>query len=164
MDTPPYSDVSAQFSPNHHPNHVNPDPHSLPGPSAVAHPHAPNGSASASASGSGNGPVSADLRSLYSSSLSALDTTPPPTLREILTAYKQKGDGDRDMLLAMLNAKTAEDQVRCRFISDALCFVYFAHMSPRPSVLPLSLLFDAPYLKLVIKRQSHSTVRTRTHK
>ncbi|KAF8078278.1 hypothetical protein FPV67DRAFT_1775514 [Lyophyllum atratum] len=34
----------------------------------------------------------------------------PPTLREILTAYRAKGDGDRDMLLAMLNAKTAEDQ------------------------------------------------------
>lgn len=37
--------------------------------------------------------------------------TPPPSLREILTAYRTKGDGDRDMLLAMLNAKTAEDQV-----------------------------------------------------
>ncbi|EEB87084.1 hypothetical protein MPER_15722, partial [Moniliophthora perniciosa FA553] len=35
---------------------------------------------------------------------------PPPTLREILTAYRTKGDGDREMLLAMLNAKTAEDQ------------------------------------------------------
>jgi hypothetical protein len=35
----------------------------------------------------------------------------PPSLREILTAYRTKGDGDRDMLLAMLNAKTAEDQV-----------------------------------------------------
>jgi len=37
---------------------------------------------------------------------------PPPSLREILGAYKAKGDGDRDMLLAMLNAKSAEDQVR----------------------------------------------------
>ncbi|KAJ7770789.1 hypothetical protein DFH07DRAFT_735309 [Mycena maculata] len=36
--------------------------------------------------------------------------TPPPTLRDILGAYKANGEGDRDMLLAMLNAKTAEDQ------------------------------------------------------
>ncbi len=36
---------------------------------------------------------------------------PSPTLREILDAYKAKGDGDRDMLLAMLNAKSSEDQV-----------------------------------------------------
>ena len=36
---------------------------------------------------------------------------PPPSLREILAAYRTKGDGDRDMLLAMLNAKTAEDEV-----------------------------------------------------
>lgn len=36
---------------------------------------------------------------------------PPPSLREILGAYRSKGDGDRDMLIAMLNAKSAEDQV-----------------------------------------------------
>ncbi|KAH0838517.1 hypothetical protein J3R83DRAFT_6834 [Lanmaoa asiatica] len=35
---------------------------------------------------------------------------PPPCLREILGAYRSKGDGDRDMLIAMLNAKSAEDQ------------------------------------------------------
>ncbi|KAF8527900.1 hypothetical protein BU17DRAFT_81139 [Hysterangium stoloniferum] len=39
-----------------------------------------------------------------------IDQPPPPTLREILSAYRSKGDGDRDMLLAMLNAKSAEDQ------------------------------------------------------
>lgn len=36
---------------------------------------------------------------------------PPPSLREILEAYKARGDGDREMLLAMLNAKSSEDQV-----------------------------------------------------
>ncbi|KAI0322296.1 hypothetical protein OF83DRAFT_1049666, partial [Amylostereum chailletii] len=35
----------------------------------------------------------------------------PPTLREILGAYRTRGDGDREMLLAMLSAKSAEDQV-----------------------------------------------------
>ncbi|KAH8120577.1 hypothetical protein DFH11DRAFT_75137 [Phellopilus nigrolimitatus] len=39
-----------------------------------------------------------------------LDQPPPPSLREILAAYKSRGDGDREMLLAMLNAKSAEDQ------------------------------------------------------
>ena len=36
---------------------------------------------------------------------------PPPTLREILGAYRSRGDGDREMLMAMLHAKSAEDQV-----------------------------------------------------
>ncbi|KAF5374854.1 hypothetical protein D9758_000072 [Tetrapyrgos nigripes] len=48
--------------------------------------------------------------SLLASARNVLDQPPPPTLREILVAYRAKGDGDRDMLLAMLNAKTAEDQ------------------------------------------------------
>ncbi|KAJ3513736.1 hypothetical protein NLJ89_g2781 [Agrocybe chaxingu] len=46
-----------------------------------------------------------DVKRLLSSAFNVLDT-----LREILSAYRTKGDGDRDMLLAMLNAKTAEDQ------------------------------------------------------
>ena len=36
----------------------------------------------------------------------------PPSVKEILTAYATKGDGDRDVLLAILHAKAAEDQVR----------------------------------------------------
>ncbi|KAF9474308.1 hypothetical protein BDN70DRAFT_936768 [Pholiota conissans] len=51
-----------------------------------------------------------DMKRLISSAHAALEQPPPPSLREILTAYRTKGDGDRDMLLAMLNAKTAEDQ------------------------------------------------------
>jgi len=50
------------------------------------------------------------LGHVISSASSVLDQTPPPTLRDILGAYKANGEGDRDMLLAMLNAKTAEDQ------------------------------------------------------
>lgn len=42
---------------------------------------------------------------------SLYDQPPPPSLREILAAYKANGDGDREMLLTMLNAKAAEDQV-----------------------------------------------------
>ncbi|KAJ7225855.1 hypothetical protein GGX14DRAFT_693732 [Mycena pura] len=47
---------------------------------------------------------------VVSSASLVLDQAPPPSLRDILTAYKANGDGDREMLLAMLNAKTAEDQ------------------------------------------------------
>ncbi|KAJ7456652.1 hypothetical protein FB451DRAFT_1276747 [Mycena latifolia] len=50
------------------------------------------------------------LGHVVSSASSVLDQPPPPSLRDILGAYKANGDGDRDMLLAMLNAKTAEDQ------------------------------------------------------
>ncbi|KAH7340294.1 hypothetical protein B0J17DRAFT_715523 [Rhizoctonia solani] len=40
----------------------------------------------------------------------ALSQAPPPSLREILSAYNSKGEGDREMLVALLNAKSAEDQ------------------------------------------------------
>lgn len=39
-----------------------------------------------------------------------LNAPPPPTLRDIITAYRAKGNGEKDLLLAMLNAKAAEDQ------------------------------------------------------
>ncbi|KAF8226112.1 hypothetical protein L208DRAFT_1407643 [Tricholoma matsutake] len=57
-------------------------------------------------------PSSPDINHLVTSAFSVLEQSPPPSLREILVAYRSKGDGDRDMLLAMLNAKSAEDQVR----------------------------------------------------
>jgi len=47
---------------------------------------------------------------LLASTWQVLDQPPPPTLREILGAYRSRGDGDREMLMAMLNAKSAEDQ------------------------------------------------------
>ncbi|EKM83454.1 hypothetical protein AGABI1DRAFT_110115 [Agaricus bisporus var. burnettii JB137-S8] len=51
-----------------------------------------------------------DIKRMVASSFQILDKPTPPTLREILAAYRANGDGDRDMLLAMLNAKAAEDQ------------------------------------------------------
>ncbi|KAI5124434.1 hypothetical protein M0805_008318 [Coniferiporia weirii] len=54
--------------------------------------------------------ITPTMRSLLASTWQVLDQPPPPSLREILAAYKQKGDGDREMLLAMLNAKSSEDQ------------------------------------------------------
>ncbi|KAH9964287.1 hypothetical protein BC827DRAFT_67909 [Russula dissimulans] len=49
-------------------------------------------------------------KSLLASTWQVLDQPPPPTLREILGAYRSRGDGDREMLIAMLHAKSAEDQ------------------------------------------------------
>ena len=50
----------------------------------------------------------------------------PPSVREILTAYTTKGtEADREVLLAILQAKAAEDQVSpnhnvffARFVDD----------------------------------------------
>ncbi|KAI0762674.1 hypothetical protein C8Q74DRAFT_170230 [Fomes fomentarius] len=50
------------------------------------------------------------MKALVTSSWRVVEQPPPPTLREILEAYKARGDGDREMLLAMLNAKSSEDQ------------------------------------------------------
>ncbi|THH23111.1 hypothetical protein EUX98_g8066 [Antrodiella citrinella] len=64
------------------------------------------------------------VKSLLTSTWHVLDQPPPPSLREILGAYKAKGDGDREMLISMLNAKSAEDQVRAPppyFLTLASC-------------------------------------------
>ncbi|KZT19394.1 hypothetical protein NEOLEDRAFT_1245896 [Neolentinus lepideus HHB14362 ss-1] len=50
------------------------------------------------------------MKALFESSWRVLEQLPPPSMREILGAYNARGDGDREMLLAMLNAKSAEDQ------------------------------------------------------
>ncbi|VDB99336.1 unnamed protein product [Peniophora sp. CBMAI 1063] len=54
--------------------------------------------------------VYASPRQIVQSSWNVIDQPPPPSLREILGAYRSRGDGDREMLLAMLSAKSAEDQ------------------------------------------------------
>ena len=51
------------------------------------------------------------MRSILLDAANDLDHPNPPSLRDILAAYKHKGDGDREMLLAMLDAKSAEDKV-----------------------------------------------------
>ncbi|KAG2044286.1 hypothetical protein BDR03DRAFT_938833 [Suillus americanus] len=91
--------------------------------------------------------IEADYRRLVMSSSQILEQAPPPSLREILGAYKSKGDGDRDMLIAMLNAKSAEDQ---RLASVAslhrtlleMSAVDARHASPPPPLPP-----SAPYSK-----------------
>ncbi|KIY51343.1 hypothetical protein FISHEDRAFT_56853 [Fistulina hepatica ATCC 64428] len=62
-------------------------------------------------SGQATSRYNGDIKSLNRSAHIILEQPPPPTLREILSAYTTKGDGDREMLLAMLNAKSSEDQL-----------------------------------------------------
>ncbi|KAL1737989.1 hypothetical protein HDZ31DRAFT_70530 [Schizophyllum fasciatum] len=54
--------------------------------------------------------ASLQLQSAIMTASALLEQPPPPSVREILAAYSSRGDGDREMLLAMLNAKSAEDQ------------------------------------------------------
>ncbi|KAG9094037.1 hypothetical protein FS749_013257 [Ceratobasidium sp. UAMH 11750] len=54
--------------------------------------------------------MSPPTKSMLDSTFQALSQAPPPSIREILGAYSAKGEGDRDMLVALLNAKSAEDQ------------------------------------------------------
>ncbi|KAI1797603.1 hypothetical protein LXA43DRAFT_981224 [Ganoderma leucocontextum] len=83
-----------------------------------------------------------NMRSILSSSWRVLEQAPPPTLREILEAYKAKGDGDREMLLAMLNAKSSEDQRLASFatLHRTMLDMYQApHVQPAPPGLPLHI-------------------------
>ncbi|KAF8203230.1 hypothetical protein BJ912DRAFT_943329 [Pholiota molesta] len=76
-----------------------------------------------------------DVKRLISSAHAALEQPPPPSLREILTAYRTKGDGDRDMLLAMLNAKTAEDERLASVTSlHRTILEIYQHSPPQPLV------------------------------
>ncbi|KAF7789217.1 hypothetical protein EIP86_000158 [Pleurotus ostreatoroseus] len=60
---------------------------------------------------SGRDAHDAAMRALLASTWQVMDQVqrPPPTMNDILGAYRAKGDGDREMLLALLNAKTAEE-------------------------------------------------------
>ncbi|KAG1834491.1 hypothetical protein EV424DRAFT_1362048 [Suillus variegatus] len=94
--------------------------------------------------------IEADYRRLIMSSSQILEQAPPPSLREILGAYKSKGDGDRDMLIAMLNAKSAEDQRLASVASLHRTLLEMSaadarHTSPPPPSHPLPPA--APYSK-----------------
>ncbi|KAJ3822646.1 hypothetical protein EV361DRAFT_901344 [Lentinula raphanica] len=112
----------------------------------------------------------ADKSQILVSALRTLEQTPPPSLREILNAYRAKGDGDRDMLLAMLNAKNAEDRriaetsALHRTILESL-----NHESPSSPNLP-PLVYPNPSqhpyqtkLPNVSTGQSYASKRTSSH-
>ncbi|KAG8905929.1 hypothetical protein FRB99_007934 [Tulasnella sp. 403] len=54
--------------------------------------------------------TSASNHNIWDSAWNACTQVPPPNLTDVLGAYAQKGDGDREMLLNILKAKSAEDQ------------------------------------------------------
>ncbi|KAI0757302.1 hypothetical protein C8Q80DRAFT_1116492 [Daedaleopsis nitida] len=85
-------------------------------------------------------PPDETMKSLVASSWRVMDQPPPPTLREILEAYKARGDGDREMLLAMLNAKSAEDQRLASLATlhrTMLDMYQVPHAQTVPSIPPL---------------------------
>ncbi|KAG9014852.1 hypothetical protein FRB94_009010 [Tulasnella sp. JGI-2019a] len=47
---------------------------------------------------------------IWDSAWATINQAPPPTLTDVLGAYAQKGENDREMLLRILQAKSAEDE------------------------------------------------------
>ncbi|KAF9270504.1 hypothetical protein L218DRAFT_1071924 [Marasmius fiardii PR-910] len=85
-----------------------------------------------------------------------LSSPPPPSLRDILTAYRTKGDGDREMLLAMLNAKSAEDNrlAQTASLQRTLIEVYNQQTALPPPPPPLPV--HDSYYSRKRHRSSHS--------
>ncbi|KAF9036506.1 hypothetical protein BDZ89DRAFT_1061813 [Hymenopellis radicata] len=94
---------------------------------------------------------------LFATARELVNQPPPPSLREILSAYRAKGDGDRDMLLAMLNAKTAEEQSHsnraalCRTLIEAQ-----QHISYPPSP-PMHHDYYLPTPSALVHSPPHSS-------
>ncbi|KAI0067744.1 hypothetical protein BV25DRAFT_1819163 [Artomyces pyxidatus] len=94
-------------------------------------------------------------KSLLASTWQVLDQPPPPSLREILGAYRTRGDGDREMLMAMLNAKSAEDQRIASVASLHRSMLEYyqappprqpsAYESPYPTVLDAPMQYNGGY-------------------
>ncbi|CDO70252.1 hypothetical protein BN946_scf184942.g52 [Trametes cinnabarina] len=86
------------------------------------------------------------MKTILASSWRVLEQPPPPTLREILEAYKARGDGDREMLLAMLNAKSSEDQRLASYatLHRTMLDMYAPHIHAGAPVMPPHVP-DAPH-------------------
>lgn len=74
------------------------------------HGHSAYATAQQGSSNNNNDSISQQQQVALQAALHAFDQPPAPSLREVLGAYRLKGDGDREMLLAILGAKAAEDQ------------------------------------------------------
>lgn len=48
-----------------------------------------------------------------------------PSIQSIMSAYQEEGQGDRELLLAILDAKRTEDEVRKRFFNHASITLHF---------------------------------------
>ncbi|KAF8148356.1 hypothetical protein K438DRAFT_1733915, partial [Mycena galopus ATCC 62051] len=74
------------------------------------HPNSPSNASSFSRRHNPQEMPDPSLDDVFSSTRTVLNHPSSPTLREILAAYNAHGNGDRDKLLATLNAKAAEDR------------------------------------------------------
>ncbi|CAE6433502.1 unnamed protein product [Rhizoctonia solani] len=105
-------------------------------------------------------------KSTVDSTFQALSQSPPLTIREILGAYSTKGEGDREMLVALLNAKSAEDQRIAAMTalqqtvlqmqhSLALAQVQSVSLQP-PQQLPSPLIDPSPLMPAPYQRASRA--------
>lgn len=112
-------------------------PRPVPAPSAMNH-HLPTPPLS---DWTRDASFSSEIKSLLASTWAVLQQPPPPSIREVLTAYNAKGTGDREMLLAMLNAKSAEDNriaAMATLQNSMLQFYTSTAGSSQPFAAPLS--------------------------
>ncbi|KAI0343964.1 hypothetical protein BDW22DRAFT_1355200 [Trametopsis cervina] len=84
---------------------------------------------------------------LIASTFQTLDQRAPPSMHEILAAFTSKGDGDREMLFALLNAKAAEDNriAADRNLRRSLLEMYRTpHASSSAMYMPESPMYPFP--------------------
>ncbi|KIY67574.1 hypothetical protein CYLTODRAFT_422376 [Cylindrobasidium torrendii FP15055 ss-10] len=104
---------------------------------------------------------------LYNVACDLVTQPPPPTLREILNAYRSKGDGDREMLLALLNAKSAEQTNHTT--RSALCQRLIEGQQPDPSMeghyypSPAATRYSPPLDERSITHPRHDRRQSRRH-
>ncbi|KAJ7596692.1 hypothetical protein C8J56DRAFT_918093 [Mycena floridula] len=84
-------------------------------------------------------------RDIISLSMSLLNETPGPSMREILQAYRSKGDGDKELLLALLRAQTAENEriAKIAALHRSVLEVY-SHSTRVPSNEPMDVSHHYP--------------------
>lgn len=76
-------------------------------------------------------------------------TSKTPSWTSIVEAYHREGDGDREMLLALLNAKAKEDE-RCVLLSTTTCLTLDADCSLSRRIFPsLPPLMQSPKLGVI---------------
>ncbi|KAA1468539.1 hypothetical protein DENSPDRAFT_833867 [Dentipellis sp. KUC8613] len=104
--------------------------------------------------------VHSSPKSLLASTWQILDQPPPPSLREILGAYRSRGDGDREMLMAMLNAKSAEDQRLASMASLHRSMLEYYQVLPPSHPVAAN---ESPYSPLLQTPQSNGVYHARSN-
>jgi len=126
-------------------------------------------SASLSSLPMSNSSPSAPLQSAVDDLVRILHQPSPPSLRELLEAYSVKGNGDRELLLAMLSAKSSEDQRLAAVIQSHQTLIQ-AHAAAQTQMHQQHLLVHyqqpgpgAPQRQTESQTQTHTHTHANTH-